>query len=269
MIVPLKIFLARIFVVYPRILRNKILPYNFDYSKYRDSFISKTPPVLDGKLNKAPEIIYVFWTGNNEIPENRQRALNSLIENSGVKIKLVTPDNLNEYVVENYPLHPAYNYLSLVHKSDYLRCYFMHHHGGGYSDVKVGVNSWKKAFERLNGSDKYVLGYREISSGSIPSTNTSIDEYMSKYFFKSIGVCAFIFKPRSPITEELISELHNRLDHYQNKLKANPGNIFGNNQGYPIEWNKILGQIMFPLFFKYNKSIMRDDSIKPIFKNYR
>ena len=269
MILSLKILLARIFIVYPKILRNKIVPYHFDYSKYRDSFISKSPPVLDAKLNKAPEIIYVFWTGNNELTENRSKGLDSIIRNSDVEVKLITPANLGEYVLDGYPLHRAYEYLSSVHKSDYLRCYFMYHYGGGYSDVKVCLNSWKMAFKKLNTSNKYALGYREIGSGRISTTDTSLDKYMAAHFFLSMGISSFIFKPRSAIAAEWISELHKRLDHYYDDLKKNPGDTYGRNTDYPIVWDGILGKIVFPLYFKYKKCIIINGSIRPVLQNYR
>lgn len=68
-----------------------------------------------------------------------------LTKNSGVEVKLITPKNLNNYLLPDFPLHPAYDYLSLVHKSDYLRCYFMHFHGGGYSDIKPNYKNWKNS----------------------------------------------------------------------------------------------------------------------------
>jgi hypothetical protein len=51
-----------------------------------------------------------------------------------------------------YPLHPAFKYLSYVHKSDYLRSYFMHFYGGGYADIKKysSNNNWKECFNLLN-----------------------------------------------------------------------------------------------------------------------
>ena len=83
--------------------------------------------------------IYCFWTGTNEMNETRLNGLNKLRSVSGCNVVLITPDNLNDFLIE--PLHPAYKYLSLVHRSDYLRAYFMHYHGGGYSDIKPGKYS--------------------------------------------------------------------------------------------------------------------------------
>ena len=53
----------------------------------------------------------------------------------------MTPANLQDWVVAGHPLHPAYNDLSLVHRSDYLRAYLLHHHGGGYCDLKRPIKS--------------------------------------------------------------------------------------------------------------------------------
>lgn len=58
-------------------------------------------------------------------------------------IVLITPNNLANYVKE--PLHEAFSYLSLTHKADYLRCYFMHYFGGGYTDIKAHFKSWQGA----------------------------------------------------------------------------------------------------------------------------
>lgn len=67
------------------------------------------------------------------------------------------------------PLHKAFQYLSPVHKSDYLRAYFMHFYGGGYADIKHIHFNWFAYFEKLyNGpQDKYAIGYHEIFSYDI------------------------------------------------------------------------------------------------------
>lgn len=114
------------------------------------------------KVNKN---IFCCWTGNNEMSANRKRGIKSMHEKCGVEITLVSPKNINDYILKEFPLHPAYEYLSLVHRSDYLRCYLMHHHGGGYSDVKPHFNSWSKSFDLLNSDPtKIILGYHEIST---------------------------------------------------------------------------------------------------------
>ena len=266
----LKIIIAKIIYSYPLIFKDRhIKKFVLKYSDYKDCFVSQTPLILHKSLDKAQEVIYIFWTGNNDITENRQAAIDSLVQNSGIEIKLIKPSNLNQYIKKDFPLHPAYEYLSLVHKSDYLRCYFMYHYGGGYSDIKGCTGNWKESFDKLNNSDYYVLGYKEIGAGAIATTNTSIDANLHRYYFKNIGVCAFIHKPNSPIAKEWFDELNSVLDSYYSYLKEHPGNTNGDNAGYPIPWNRILSQILHPILLKYSSKILIDDRVKPIFKNYR
>ena len=52
--------------------------------------------------------IYVFWTGTNPITDNRNTCLQNLEIISETKVILVTPDNLNEFILPSEPLHPAY-----------------------------------------------------------------------------------------------------------------------------------------------------------------
>ena len=244
--------------------------FHFSSEKYLKSQWINNAPEFNEKLSQAEKCIYVFWTGKNEMSDNRKKGLEMLEEKTGIEIKLITPDNLDEYILQGFPLHPSYQYLSLVHKSDYLRCYFMYHYGGGYSDVKSAKNNWNKAFELLNKSDSYVLGYREILGGISRVNNDDVLSYdLRRYYFKNIGVCSFIFKPKSPIAKEWLDELHRRLDVYIYSLKNNPGNIMGDNEGYPIQWTLILGQVLHPIFLKYHKKVIQDDNIRPSFSNYR
>ncbi len=79
-------------------------------------------------------------------------------------VVLVTPDNLGEWLVPGHPFHPAYDDLALIHRSDYLRAYLLHHHGGGYTDVKAAQHRWRPMLDELNrDQDAWLLGYRELS----------------------------------------------------------------------------------------------------------
>lgn len=251
--------------------------YDFNEKIAQDIFFLKDKKYTSKKLSKVEEVIYCFWTGNNEMSLNRQESLNSLKENSNVSVILITPHNLDDYILKDFPLHPAYNYLSNVHKSDYLRCYFMHHYGGGYSDIKRNSKSWKSSFNKINNSNKIALGYREISVDGVAYINGAfniknfkkINYDMRRHYPYLIGNCGYIFRPYTVFTNAWINELHRRLDLVQLELKNNPGNIMGDNLGYPIIWNSILGQIFHPLCLKYHKDIIKDDHVKPEFSNYR
>lgn len=69
------------------------------------------------------------------------------------------------FILPEYPLHKAFEFLSAVHKSDYLRSYLLYHYGGGYSDVKHFHYDMLPFFKQLEEgpADKYAVGYHEIS----------------------------------------------------------------------------------------------------------
>jgi hypothetical protein len=114
----------------------------------------------EGKILKKQ--IYCFWTGNNEMSQNRKNCLIALKQRSNCEVVLVTPDNLNDYILPDHPLHESYKYLSFTHRSDYLKKYFMHFHGGGYCDIKYPCGDWNEAFDNINENENiYINGYKE------------------------------------------------------------------------------------------------------------
>ncbi|MGZ2371880.1 hypothetical protein ACXR6G_19055 [Ancylomarina sp. YFZ004] len=261
-LIPIYLFLYKYYVLY----FNK---YKYNSDQYRDTFLSRVEKKENSKLNYAKEIIYVFWTGNNELTNNRKIGLQSLIENSGVEVKLITPNNLDQYIIKEYPLHKGFKYLSLIQKSDYLRCYFMLHHGGGYSDIKQCLNSWRKLFSKLNNvDDKWVLGVRERYQGSVVNIKNELGKDLKKNYPILISNGAFVYKPNSPICKEWMMEIHNRMDYFFPKLIKNPGGIYDENN-YPIPWAFLAGHIMHPLILKYNEKVTYFEKELFSIKNYR
>ena len=244
-------------------------PYKYNLDNYKNYFLSAYPKKENVRLEQAKEIIFVFWTGNNELTENRKVGLNSLIDNAGIEIKLITPKNLNDYILPEYPIHKGYDYLSLIQKSDYLRCYFMLHYGGGYADIKPCLCSWKKLFEKLNANNlKWALGVREKFMGSVPKIEGRIGEDLKMYYNYLISNGGFIYKANSPICKEWMKEIHKRMDFYLPELKKNPGGIYDENN-YPIPWAYLAGHIMHPLILKYNEKVIYSDKDLFSLKNYR
>jgi hypothetical protein len=211
----------------------------------------------NNNYNIAKEVIYCFWTGNNPLSENRKKALLSIKKNTGIDIILVSPNNLNKYIKPDYPLHDGYKYLSEVHKADYLRTYFMHHYGGGYTDIKHTNYKWKQYFNQLNNSDAYGIGYMEIKGGS----NLNVD------YKKLIGNGSYIFKPNTPLTKKWYNNLINIMDSKLELLKNNPSNEprdytgkkLNNNMisKYPIAWSEILGDIFHVIIYEYTNKIIK------------
>ena len=64
-------------------------------------------------------------------------------------LQVVTDENIGSFNVSTDPIHPAIfaGQLSMNHRVDYLRAYMMHHHGGGYHDVKPPGRSWSTVFD--------------------------------------------------------------------------------------------------------------------------
>jgi hypothetical protein len=221
--------------------------------------------------------IFVFWTGDNEMSPNRKTSLLQLEKVSQYPVVLINKDNLSEFLVESDPLPLAYPYLSDTHKSDFLRAYFMHYHGGGYADIKQTTGSWSKAFQETEKENIILCGYPEFSYHQI----AHID--YKKYWNILIGCGGFISKPKTPLTTEWYQSAKNLIEQKTELLKQFPathpqecseGNGHGGIQphgvrsNYPIEWNEILGRIFQPLVFKYRNFVSRTVP-QPVIYNYR
>lgn len=197
----------------------------------------------------ANKRIYCFWFGP-AMSNNRKRCLDSMVHNSGVSVILVTESNLKDFLLPDYPLHPGFNYLSATHKSDYLRSYFMHLYGGGYSDIKQFNQSWNIYFDELNDSNKLFCGYPEKCSEHIVYTPAA-------YAYKElVGNGQFIFKPQTSFTKLWYEATQQKMNEIYDRLVANPGHyhpraIFGGafqadgfkESKYPLEWEDLMGKI--------------------------
>lgn len=253
-----------------RVKRQTLFPYHYNKSRYHNFFLANNYEPFPDISSKVDEIIYCFWTGDNEMSENRKKGYESLIKNSGIKVQLITPENLGDYILPEHPLHPAYDYLSLVHKSDYLRCYFMHFHGGGYSDIKTNNNNWKKSFHSIvENTNKWLLGYTELTPFGMGKNQGVIDTDLQYYYKSCVGTGGFICRSNTKFTTEWYTELNLRMDSFEEELKKFPGDVKGRNHGYPIGLLVVLSQIFAPLCLKYKDNIIHDDTTLPILTNYQ
>ena len=200
-------------------------------------------------MNRVNEVIYCFWTGDNPLTQNRIDALKSMQDNLEVPIECLDKDKIKERELKDSPYHPAYPYLSAVHKADYLRCYFMHHFGGGYADIKhyTKQNNWKKCFEKINcNSEIDVIGQQEtITGGRRPIYNT-VDGAS-----RLIATCYFICRPKSDFTNKWYALTMRKLDEKLAALKAHPAQSpFDRSPEYPLKWVELLGMIFHDLVFE-------------------
>lgn len=222
-----------------------------------------------GDMQPVPRRIFVFWTGTNQLTPNRLAGLEALRQAMpAVDVIMIDRSNLSDWLVE--PLHPAYEYLSAVHKSDYLRCYFMHHHGGAYSDIKPPTSDWTQVFDELEADrSSFAIGYPLETSLEVAAPLGRSGNLVRREFRRLVGVGAFIFRPHSIFSEEWLRRLHLFLDDKLPELRGSPGNIWGDNEGYPIEWSEMLGQIFHPLNFALSSGFRQDSRLRPVIENYR
>jgi hypothetical protein len=215
------------------------------------------------------KIIYCFWTGTNAMSANRKACLDNLIATSGCKVQLVDPTNLQMFLLPDAPLHEAYQYLSATHKSDYLRTYFMHFLGGGYSDIKHTTADWNTAFDDLNAKPKMLLnGYHEPSSEGVAG-----DASVKEHWRELPGNCAYIIRPRTEFTQKWYDLLVQKLDSNIQALKQHPADSPHSTpettHGYPIKWTEILGDIFHPLADTYRGQFLFTTPPPDLSKSWR
>ena len=250
-------------------------PFHYRQGMYADCFLDKESiyPYNTDAVGKVDRVIYVFWTGDNEITPNRLKGIESLQRVSRVKVQLITPKNLPQYIKADDPLPKAYQFLSLNHRSDFLRGYFMYHYGGGYADIKTYYHSWVPAFDKLDSSDAYAFGYPEVgwvgvANGAVINENLKHD--LAVYWSLLIGNGAFICRPHTRFTAEWYSTSRRRLEGHSEILREHPArDFFGTNDDYPLAWESMQGGIFHPFCLKYHDRLLKDKALMPSFQDYR
>lgn len=230
-----------------RNIKQGLFVKNFQEKKY---IVEKLQDInyiksIDFSENK---VVYCFWTGTNEMSDNRISCLIQMYEKIGVPIVLVTLKNLEHFILKEQ-LHPAYEYLSETHKSDFLRVYFMHIFGGGYSDIKYPSGSWISSFEKLetgeNNKNLYMIGYDDVNSGD------------------HVHLSSFICKPNTDLTRDWYDEIIKILDEKLELLKQNPSTgpqcFKTDNNMYPLRWRELLGETFEKIIVKYKENY--DDTL--------
>ncbi|NDE14249.1 hypothetical protein EBZ80_04890 [bacterium] len=210
----------------------------------------------DNTLNLVPRILFCLWTGDNAMSANRAACLEDVRERSGVNVRLLTPDNVDGYTVPDFPLHPAYAFLSATHKADYLRMYLMHFYGGGYTDVKRQRCDWNDAYDRLLADPELVgVGYPEIGARGVACDS------VREHWDRLVGTGAFLFRPNTAFTRAWFGRVTHLLDEKLGALRTHPASGPADRgedgHGYPIEWTEILGRIFHPLNDEFHERIAR------------
>ena len=234
--------------------------------------------------------IFLVWLGP-EMSENRKKALDIFKKNANVKITLITDNNLKNFEVKKYPIHEGYYYLNPQNQCDYLRSYMMHHYGGAYADIKPLTFDWNPYFEKLESSDKFIIGSSEIRGG----VSWAAGEEAVNSWRDFVACPYFICKKNTPFTSFWYSLVQQLMDKKLEQLKENPGfyhplastgGYFDSNhdfhwdkrgEHFPFQWNEIHSGRFHLAQFHFKDKIIQDMP-KPItyadretqgFKHYR
>lgn len=245
-------------------------PYSFDPSRYRRSFLVRDAPVTTGE-SELPRQVFVLWVGENPLTPRRRENLAVMRERIGLPVELVTPENLGRWVLPEHPLHPAYENLSLVHRSDYLRAYLMHHHhGGGYCDLKAPTTGWQGAFARAERDpEAWLTGYAEAAAGDVTRVPGTLGKDLALHYSRLAGMGAYLVRSHTPFTAEWLREVERRLDYYAEQAAEFPGGTRGEVVGYPVSWTRLLGGVLHPLQLKHLEHVRQDPDLLLEFENYQ
>jgi len=239
----------------PGSLSSELLDFiaRFGYKEMcADSGLYYIPEVVE---NLEKNNIYCFWTGTNPMSHNRLGCLYNLRTQTESNIILVTVDNLASFIKPEDPLHEAYQYLSETHKCDYLRVYFMHHYGGGYTDIKSPRRSWAEAFQHMRDDPmKIINGYHEKGEYAI-AYRPAADKWEML-----CGNGSYILRPRTALTYAWYRAMLDKMDEKLAELRDHPATRVEDAKewggGYPLEWNEMLGRIFHRVLADFDGFIL-------------
>jgi hypothetical protein len=112
---------------------------------------------------KAP--LWQCWTGNNPLPPYMALCHETVKKwnDPYFHVVLVTPDNVHHFLQD---IHPAYDFLSYVHRADYLRVMLLYHYGGMYLDMDtIGLSPLKDELHISKSVD--IVGYNGQQWGEL------------------------------------------------------------------------------------------------------
>ncbi len=247
---------------------DRVRRYTYRPSRYADTFLARE--VVPTRRSEFPARVFVVWTGDNPLTPNRQANLDLIRKRIGLPVELVTPSTLERWLVPGHSLPKAYRDLSLVHRSDYLRGYLMHHHGGAYLDIKAPLHSWGPSHDRMAADpEAWVTSYASSHANWIGKLRGRIGRDILVHYRLMFGKSGFMMRSYTPLTAAWLAEMDSVLDSRTELLAKHPGGIFGDDAAYPISWTDLLGRVLDPLTLKYLDHVRYDERMLLNFEDYR
>ncbi|MGA4670200.1 capsular polysaccharide synthesis protein [Propionibacteriaceae bacterium Y1923] len=255
--------------VYARLER--LAPYEFDPGYYPHHFVRR-PSLITSTPGPAPRRIWTAWMGDNEMTQSRRDSLRSIRRlHPRFEVELVTMDSFPEHLVEGHPIHPGFESLGPVQKSDYVRCYLLHHHGGVWLDLKPTTVGWDATLDRLNERDDlWVAGYPEVTTRYVALEPGVLGKHLVRHYTRLLGASAYAMKAYSPFTSDWYEEQHARLTYWLDPLQRFPATSpYEIPRDHPIGWGELAYNITHPLSLKYGPHLLLDGELTPELRNYR
>lgn len=218
----------------------------------------------------VPRRIFCLWTGDNEMPSRRRASLEALrLNNPNIDVVLVTPQTVSDWTLPEHPLHAAYENLSFVHRSDYLRAYLLHHHGGGYADIKPFPNGVADAFDAFEASGAWLGGYTEVHRLLAPLVGGQLEKDLRSVSRQLLGYGFLLARAGTPLSTLWLKRVHEVLDEKAPMLAQHPGGIWGEDASYPLSWTELLAHIVAPLSWRFQDYVQHDPRVRPRLRKYR
>lgn len=197
----------------------------------------------------VPEVIWTFWM-SEQMSSKRQKSLTEMESVLKVPVILVTAKNLTQFL--RWPLHPAFKYLSDIHKSDILRIYFMYHYGGGYTDIKPMVEPWDVYFQEFNDPNVWMVGVPETPNGVAHRPN---QPFPADYYKSMISNGFMIARRGNRLLQEVYEMQRQIMDFHAKALEEHPAPeprcCLQPRDGYPLRWAELMGENMAIVAGKY------------------
>lgn len=227
------------------------------------------------RIHGVPQMLWCYWAGG-EMSEVRVRSLRHMADHVQVPVFLVTGETFFDLEVSDFPIHPAFLKLSAVHQSDYVRTYLWHHYGGAWHDVKATEIDFSGLWEVFSDDTVYLLGRPETKGGPARVMDSE-GRWMPDYWQYLISVIAWIGRPSTPFSAEMMDALNRYLDQHAELLSKYPGRhprekkiesntivgrgikqtyylFSGRTPQYPIPWT-LFGNIFHPLNLQYRGNV--------------
>lgn len=239
-----------------------------------------TKEEFDRKIKSAngvPKVIWCFWA-SGEMSHNREKSFQLLCEHIDCPVCLVSDETIFQFEVDGAKIHPAFTYLSAVHKSDYVRTYLWHHYGGGWHDIKATGVSFAQVWDEFADDNIHLVGRPEIKGGAA-KTFDGQGKWMPDFWQDLVSVTAWVGRPYTPFSKEVYENLGKYLDENLELLSVNPAKhprdkrlnelsffkkvkkiaarlIVGENNDYPLTWT-VFGNAFHPACLNHRNRIAR------------